>query len=57
MGKSLTYLNDIDIPSHPSQNACFQENRQKMLMRMWGTKESYTLVGGNVNQYNHNGNK
>jgi hypothetical protein len=36
--------NYTEIPSHPSENDCHQENKQQMLARMLGAKEpSYTV--------------
>jgi hypothetical protein len=40
--KTKTY---IEIPSHPRQTGNPQENKQQMLVRMWGKRNPHTLVG------------
>jgi hypothetical protein len=42
--------NDIEIPSHPSQNGYQQENeQQQMLVGCWERKDSKYIVGKKVN--------
>jgi hypothetical protein len=41
------YHNDTEIPSHPSKNGNYQENKQPKLMRMWG-KGAFIRTGKNV---------
>jgi hypothetical protein len=41
--------NHTEIPSHPSQNGYNQENKQQMLVRVWGEGSPYNTVGENVN--------
>jgi hypothetical protein len=36
--------NHTEHPSHLSQNDCHQENKQQMLVRMQGKRDSYTLL-------------
>jgi hypothetical protein len=40
---------NINIPSVPSQNSYDQENKQQMLVEMWGGKGLLYTVGGNIN--------
>jgi hypothetical protein len=42
--------NDIEIPSHPSQNGYQQENeQQQMLVGCWERKDPKYIVGKKVN--------
>jgi hypothetical protein len=36
----------IEILPHPSQNGCLQENKQQMMVRLQGERDSYTLLMG-----------
>jgi hypothetical protein len=38
--------NDIKISSHLTQNGHHQENKQQMLMRMWGKRNNYIVLVG-----------
>jgi hypothetical protein len=38
--------NDTEIPSHSSQKGYHQENKQQMLVRLWGKKEPHTFLVG-----------
>jgi hypothetical protein len=43
--KEIANQNDIDIPFYPCKNGYHQENQQqKMLIRVWGKKNPYTLL-------------
>jgi hypothetical protein len=49
--------NYTEVLSYPCQKGNHQENKQQMLMRMWGEKELLYTVGGNANWSSHHGNR
>jgi hypothetical protein len=42
--KGSANQNYTEIPSHPSQNGSHQENKQQILVKMWGERNLHTLL-------------